>query len=640
MNAASPPDPALPSATPRLTPAVHDRDHVQGDAFAAVTLVEYGDYECPYCGRAHPIVRRLQRRFGARLRFVFRNFPLVEIHPHAMHAAESAEWVASVGGEAAYWAMHDQLLEHQGDSADPLGDAALGRHASAAGVDPAGLGAALRSGRHAAELRESILGGVRSGVTGTPTFFVNGIRYDAPVDEESLASAIEAAEREAGRPKRSPLAITLALAACGFVALAGAVPAQQESAMTGTAARSAARPAAESEAIRSFRIAIPDADLADLRRRLAATRWPDRETIGDPSQGAQLANVQELVRYWGTDYDWRRGEARLNALPQFVTTIDGVDIHFIHVRSRHPNALPLVIAHGWPGSVFEQIKLIGPLTDPTKYGGRAEDAFDVVIPSLPGYGFSGRPTEAGWGLEHIGAAFGTLMTRLGYTRYVAQGGDWGAGIVQAMGREAPAGLLGIHTNLPAAIPDDVGPALGGGPLPAGISAEERATVESLRKFLQGGNLAYVGMMNARPQAVGYGLTDSPAGLAGFMLVHPGFAHWSYGRDPAQSPTRDDVLDDFTLYWLTNSSASAARIYWENRGRNLTSASAQMTDRISVPVAVTVFPDEVYQPPKSWAERAFPRLIYYNAADRGGHFAAWEYPELFAKELRAAFGSLR
>jgi pimeloyl-ACP methyl ester carboxylesterase len=346
------------------------------------------------------------------------------------------------------------------------------------------------------------------------------------------------------------------------------------------------------------------------------------------------------VRYWSSEYDWRKAEARLNALPQFMTTIDGVDLHFIHVRSKHPNAMPIVIAHGWPGSVFEQIKLIGPLTDPTRFGGKAEDAFDVVIPSLPGYGFSSRPTEAGWGLERIGRSFDVLMKRRGYQHYVAQGGDWGAGIVQAMGRTVPAGLLGLHTNLPATIPNEIGPALGGGPLPPGVTDEERAVVEALKGFVGGGGLAYVKMMNARPQAVGYGLTDSPVGLAGWMLVHPGFAHWSYGDDPSQSPSRDDVLDDFTLYWLTNTSASAARIYWENRMKDLISAGAQQTDQIKVPVAITVFPEEVYQPPKSWATRAFPNLIYFNRVDRGGHFAAWEYPDLFASELRAAFRSLR
>ncbi len=393
-------------------------------------------------------------------------------------------------------------------------------------------------------------------------------------------------------------------------------------------------------AIQPFRVNVAEADIADLKRRLAATRWPDKETVADQSQGVQLAKLQELVRYWGTTYDWRKAEATLNAYPQFMTKIDGVDIHFIHVRSRHPNAVPLIIAHGWPGSVFEQIKLIGPLTDPTKHGGLAEDAYDVVIPSLPGFGFSARPTEAGWGLERIGSAFDVLMRRLGYTRYVAQGGDWGAGIVQAMGRQVPEGLLGIHTNLPATVPNEIGPALGGGPLPAGITDEERATVAALKAFGQSGGLAYVGMMNARPQAVGYGLTDSPAGLAGFMLVHPGFEHWSYGKDPQQAPTRDEVLDDFTLYWLSNSAASSARIYWENRGRDLIFASAQKTNEISVPVAITVFPEEVYRAPETWARRAFRNLIYFHHADRGGHFAAWEHPEMFAAELRAAFKSMR
>jgi pimeloyl-ACP methyl ester carboxylesterase len=392
--------------------------------------------------------------------------------------------------------------------------------------------------------------------------------------------------------------------------------------------------------IRPFRSNIPQSAVDDLRRRLNATRWSDKETVSDHSQGAQLANVQGLIRYWGTDYDWRKAEAKLNALPQFKTTIDGVDIHFIHVRSRHKNALPLIVSHGWPGSVFEQIKLIGPLTDPTAFGGRAEDAFDVVIPSLPGFGFSSAPTETGWGSERIGRAWDVLMKRLGYTRYVSQGGDWGAGIVQAMGRQAPAGLSGIHTNLPATIPNEVGPSLGGGPLPPGLTPEEKITVEALRKFLGNGDLAYVKMMNARPQAVAYGLTDSPTGLAGFMLVHPGFEHWSYGRDASQSPTKDDVLDNFSLYWLTNSVASSARIYWEHRGQELISAGAQKTTEISVPVAITVFPDEVYQPPESWARRAFPKLIYFHKADKGGHFAAWEYPEEFAVELRAAFKSLR
>jgi pimeloyl-ACP methyl ester carboxylesterase len=396
----------------------------------------------------------------------------------------------------------------------------------------------------------------------------------------------------------------------------------------------------QNDAVRPFRVNIPPEALADLHRRIAATRWPDKETVADASQGAQLAQIQELVRYWGSDYDWRKAEAKLNALPQFVTTIDGVDIHFIHVRSKHPNALPIIIAHGWPGSIFEQIKLIGPLTDPTKYGGRAEDAFDVVIPSLPGYGFSSRPTETGWGLERIGKSFDVLMKRLGYSRYVAQGGDWGAGIVQAMARQAPTGLLGIHTNLPATIPNEVGAALGGGPVPEGLSDQERAVLNALKTYGQQGNMAYLAMLGARPQAIGYGMTDSPVGLAGFMLVHPGFAKWSYGKDSAQLPTKDDVLDDFTLYWLTNSATSAARLYWENRDLNLISAGSQKTATISIPVAITVFPDEVYRAPETWARRAYRNLIYFHEADRGGHFAAWEYPELFATELRAAFKSVR
>jgi len=396
----------------------------------------------------------------------------------------------------------------------------------------------------------------------------------------------------------------------------------------------------ETTAVRPFRANVPQAALDDLRKRLRAARWPDKETVADHSQGAQLAELQELVRYWATDYDWRKGEAKLNALPQFMTTIDGIDIHFIHVKSRHPQALPLIITHGWPGSVFEQIKLIGPLTDPTAYGGRAEDAFDVVIPSVPGFGFSARPSQSGWDSERIARAWDVLMKRLGYTRYVAQGGDWGAGVVEAMGRQAPAGLLGIHTNLPATIPPEVGAALAsGGPAPAGLSEKERAVFDALSSFLRNGNLAYVMMMNARPQAVGYGLTDSPTGLAGWMLVHPGFEHWSYGKDPTQSPTIDEVLDDFTLYWLTNSAASSARIYWEHRGRDLIGADSQRTQEISVPVAITVFPEEVYRAPETWARRAFPKLVYFNEADRGGHFAAWEHPELFASELRAAFQSL-
>jgi len=399
--------------------------------------------------------------------------------------------------------------------------------------------------------------------------------------------------------------------------------------------------AVDGDAIRPFHAHVPDSEVADMRRRLAATRWPSKETVADESQGVRLAELRELVRYWGTGYDWRKAEAKLNAYPQFQTRIDGVDVHFIHVRSKHPSAMPLIITHGWPGSVFEQIKLIGPLTDPTKYGGRAEDAFDVVIPSLPGYGFSSQPADAGWGSERIARAWDVLMKRLGYTRYVAQGGDWGASVVQAMGRQAPAGLLGIHTNFPATVPNDVGAALGsGGPAPAGLSEQELAVFNALRTFVQKGNLVYVQMMGARPQAVGYGFTDSPAGLAGFMLVHPGFAEWSYGKDPKQSPTKDEVLDNFSLYWLTNTATSAARIYWENAKENLVSAGSLRTQEISVPVAITTFPQEVYRVPETWARRAFRNVIYFHEGERGGHFAAWEYPEQFATELRAAFKPLR
>ncbi len=403
----------------------------------------------------------------------------------------------------------------------------------------------------------------------------------------------------------------------------------------------AAGQAVEGASIRPFKVQIPQAALDDLRRRIAATRWPDKETVADGSQGAQLAQFQELVRYWGSGYDWRKVEARLNGLPQFVTTIDGVDIHFIHVRSRHKNALPLIITHGWPGSVIEQLKLIGPLTDPTAYGGSAEDAFDVVIPSLPGYGFSGKPTGTGWDPDHIARAWAELMKRLGYTRYVAQGGDWGAPITSAMARQGAPGLLGIHINLPATVPPEVAAALAGGSLPAGLSDQERAVVEALMAYAKGGNAAYFTMLTARPQTVGYGATDSPAGLAAWILVHPGFARWAYGADPDKSPTKDDVLDDITLYWLTNTATSSGRLYWENGARgSVIVAAAQKTGEISLPVAITVFPDDVYRAPETWSRRAYRNLIYFHEVDKGGHFAAWEQPELFSAELRAAFRPLR
>ena len=394
--------------------------------------------------------------------------------------------------------------------------------------------------------------------------------------------------------------------------------------------------------VRPFRVEVPEEDLVELRRRLAATRWPDRETVPDRSQGAQLAELQELVEYWGTDYDWRKGEAKLNAWPQFMTEIDGVDVHFFHVRSKHENAMPLIITHGWPGSVFEQIKVIDPLTDPTAHGGSAEDAYHVVIPSVPGFGFSSRPIEVGWGLDRIGRAWDVLMKRLGYARYVAQGGDWGAGVVERMALQAPEGLLGIHTNLPAVFPPDAAAAIdSGGPAPDGLSEKERAAFDDVRNFLNHGGWTYLTMMSWRPQAVGYGLTDSPAGLAGWMLVHGGFGMWTYGKDPNQSPTKDEVLDNFSLYWLTNTAVSGARLYWENRNENLISAAAQKTDEITIPVAVTAFPDDdLFRAPETWTRRAFPSLIYFNQAEAGGHFPAWEEPLLFSEEVRAAFRSLR
>ena len=394
-------------------------------------------------------------------------------------------------------------------------------------------------------------------------------------------------------------------------------------------------------AIRPFRVDLPEEAIADLRRRVMDTRWPDKETVADSSQGAQLASLQELVRYWGSGYDWRKAEAKLNALPQFMTTIDGLDIHYLHVRSRHQNALPMIITHGWPGSVFEFLKAIGPLTDPTAHGGSAEDAFDLVLPSIPGYGFSGKPSGTGWGPDHIARVWAELMKRLGYTHYVAQGGDWGAVITDAMGRQAPAGLRGIHVNLPAAVPPEVEAALAGtGPVPADLAEQERAVFEALSAYRKSGYSGYFVALTARPQAIGYGLTDSPAGLAAFILWHPGFAKWTYGGDPHQSLTKDEVLDDFTLYWLTNSATSAGRLYWENHGASPTSASALKTADIAVPVAITVFPDDIYRPPETWARRAYRNLIYFHEVDRGGHFAAWEQPELFSAELRAAFRSLR
>ncbi len=392
------------------------------------------------------------------------------------------------------------------------------------------------------------------------------------------------------------------------------------------------------EAIRPFQVHVPQSQLDDLRRRIADTRWPDKETVGDDSQGIQLGRVQDLVNYWGTQYDWRKAEAELNALPEFVTTIDGVDIQFIHVRSRNPNALPIILTHGWPGSIFEFIKTIGPLTDPTAYGGRPEDAFDVVIPSIPGYGFSGRPTEQGWGPDRVARAWDVLMKRLGYDHYVSQGGDHGSVISDALARQAPKGLLGIHLNMPATVPGNLMKGINSGdPAPAELSLSEREAYNSLSTFF-GRNAAYGAMMVTRPQTIGYSLSDSPSGLASF--IYEKFAQWSDSNgNPERVFSRDEMLNDITLYWLTNTGASASRFYWENNNNNF-SAETQKTKDIKIPVGITVFPKEIYQAPESWAKQAYPSLTYYHQVDKGGHFAAWEQPQVFAEEVRAAFKSVR
>ncbi len=393
--------------------------------------------------------------------------------------------------------------------------------------------------------------------------------------------------------------------------------------------------AAASDSIRPFRVNIPEEALVDLHRRLAATQWPEKETVGDQSQGVQLATMKELVSYWQTDYDWRKCEASLNALPQFVTTIDGLDIHFIHVRSKHANALPIIITHGWPGSIIEQLKIIGPLTDPTAYGGKAEDAFDVVIPSLPGYGFSGKPTATGWDPQHIARAWTVLMKRLGYKRFVAQGGDWGNAITEQMALQAPPELIGIHTNMPATVPTDVAEALLYGPMLGGLSADERLAWDQLDFFYKHG-LGYAQEMRNRPQTL-YALSDSPAGLAAWMLDHDAASMALITRVFHGQPeglTRDDVLDNITLYWLTKTAISSARLYWESK------LAFFAPKDVRIPTAVSVFPDEIYAAPKSWTERAYPKLIYYNRLPKGGHFAAWEQPQVFSEELRAAFRSLR
>jgi pimeloyl-ACP methyl ester carboxylesterase len=394
--------------------------------------------------------------------------------------------------------------------------------------------------------------------------------------------------------------------------------------------------AAEGNAIRPFRVDIPEADLVDLRRRIAATRWPERETVADDTQGVQLATIQKLAQYWATEHDWRKVEAKLNAYPQFMTEIDGLDIHFIHVRSKHENALPLIVTHGWPGSIIEQLKIIDPLTDPTAHGGRPEDAFHVVIPSMPGYGFSGKPTTTGWDPVRIARAWIVLMKRLGYTGYVAQGGDWGALIVDLMAVEAPSELLGIHTNMAGTVPADVGNALQvGGPPPAGLAGEEKSAWDQLDFFFKR-DVAYAQEMGTRPQTL-YGIADSPIGLAAWILDHDIRSYELIARvfdGQAEGLTRDDILDNITLYWLTNTAVSSARLYWENK------LAFFAPKDVTIPVAVSVFPNDIYAAPRSWTERAYPKLIHYNRLPTGGHFAAWEQPEFFTQEVRAGLRSLR
>jgi len=432
------------------------------------------------------------------------------------------------------------------------------------------------------------------------------------------------------------ITLPIIIAALGVTSL-GSAQSPSPAASGNTSA--AATAAQDSTAIRPFTVPIvPQAALDDLRRRIAATRWPEKETVADDSQGVQLATMKALAAYWGKTYDWRKCEAKLKALPNFITTIDGLDIHFIHVRSKNPNALPVIITHGWPGSIVEQLKIIDPLTNPTAHGGKPEDAFDVVIPSMPGYGFSGKPSTTGWDPAHIARAWTVLMKRLGYTKFVAQGGDWGAIVTELMGVQAPPGLVGIHTNMANVIPPDIDKAaFSGAPAPADLSADEKLAYERL-SFVYAKGIGYGFQLGLRPQTM-YGIADSPIGLAAYFLDHDARSYEMIARvfdGKSEGLTRDDVLDNITITWLTNTAISGARLYWENKGASFFAVKGVT----AVPVAVSVFPDELYPTPRSWAERAYPKLIYYNKLPKGGHFAAWEQPELLVGELRAAFKTLR
>jgi pimeloyl-ACP methyl ester carboxylesterase len=444
--------------------------------------------------------------------------------------------------------------------------------------------------------------------------------------------AYEVVMKAPGINRRSFVETAAATAAASALGLPNIVLAERSTPMN-----AADQPGTDKTPVRPFHINFPESDLTELRRRIKAMRWPERETVSDATQGVQLETTQALARYWASEYDWRKVEARLNSLPNFITEIDGLDIHFIHARSKHDNALPLVVTHGWPGSIVEQLKIVEPLTNPTAHGGSAADAFHVVIPSMPGYGFSAKPGATGWDPAHIARAWDVLMKRLGYKQYVAQGGDWGAVVVDQMGLQAPVGLLGIHTNMPGIFPAEIdAAAFSGAPTPPGLSSDEQVAYERL-KFVYQKGIAYGFQMGLRPQTL-YGIADSPVGLAAYFLDHDARSYALISRvfqGQSEGLTRDDILDNVTITWLTNTALSGARLYWEYWGKGYFNAKG-----VAIPAAVSVFPDELYPAPRSWTERAYSKLIHYNKLDKGGHFAAWEQPKLFSEELRAGFKSLR